>query len=393
MDDWRKYIPMWLWNWVSKISMDTPVYLVGGIVRDGLLGRMNTDLDLVIEGDAIAFAHAMQQQHGGSVLTHDRFGTAKWISEHGEIDFVTARSETYPAPAALPTVTAGSMTDDLYRRDFSINALALRLDGVHLGEIVDHYRGLADLEMGHIRVLHENSFIDDPTRIFRAVRYEQRLGFAIEPQTLTWLLRDKHGVGLLSGDRLRHEIEYVLKEPRRTAMLVRLTDLDVWSAIVVGLHWKADWAEAFHAYAVATPTWGTQIDWEAYWLLWLMRLDIAVREEVFERLNVGQRVRKSARNTTAILQHLLTLPPTATPSQITFALDPFQQDTTALLIAHLLTQNKTHASWLLQYQTIWRTIRAPITGNELRRMGLQPGPHFREILDLLRGIVLDGIEN
>lgn len=389
MNDWRKQIPAWLWRWVSEISADIPVYLVGGIVRDWMIGRSNNDLDLVIEGDAITFAHAMQQAYGGSVLPHDRFGTAKWTTENGEIDFVTARSEMYTTPAALPTITLGTMADDLRRRDFSINALALRLDGDHLGEIVDLFDGIADLQAGIVRVLHENSFVDDPTRIFRAVRYEQRLGFMIEAQTMAWLQRDKVGIASLSGDRVRHEIEYILNEPLRVAMLERLGELGILPEIVVGLRWERAWAETFCKYKEAETVWGKQIDWEVYFLLWVMRLDKRVREEVFERLNVGRRVRKSAENAHSILQQLQQLPSNATPSQITFTLDPLRKDETALLIAHLLTPVSPHAVWLVFYQTVWRNVRAPLDGNDLRKLGLKPSPLFREILNKLRGKMLD----
>jgi tRNA nucleotidyltransferase (CCA-adding enzyme) len=375
--------------WVSEISTDTPIYLVGGVVRDWIIGRSNSDLDVVIEGDAIAFAQVMQAQYGGSVLVHDRFGTAKWITPNGEIDFVTARKERYAAPAALPVVTPSSIADDLRRRDFTINALALRLDGDHLGEIVDLFGGESDLEAGLVRVLHPNSFVDDPTRIFRAVRYEQRLGFAVEPQTLGWLMRDKGGVALLSGDRVRHEIEYMLNEPQRSAMLERLEAVDLLSEIVTGLKWEASWAGAFDAYQAIESIWGMQIDREVYLLLWLMRLNQAVRLRVFERLNVGRRVWDSAENAAIIMQSVETLPSDALPSQITFALDPFRNDTTALLIASLLTDCARHASWLKQYQKTWRNVRAPLTGDDLRQMGLPPSPLFREILDGLRGKVLD----
>lgn len=390
MNDWRKQIPTWLWTWVSDLSTDTPVYLVGGVVRDWIIGRDNTDLDIVIAGDAIAFAYAMQQEYGGSVLPHDRFGTAKWTTNNGEIDFVTARSERYAEPAALPTVTAGSMEDDLRRRDFTINALALRLDGDHVGEIVDLFGGIADLERGIVRVLHENSFIDDPTRIFRAIRYERRLRFEIEPQTLGWLLRDKGGIARLSGDRVRHEIAYLLEEPLRIAMLTRLAELGVLAEIVAGLKWEADWGELFQAYAETEPIWGVQVDWEIYLLLWVMRLDSNVRGAVFERLNVGKKVRESAENAATITNTLQTISSDAPPSQITFTLDRFRNDETALLIAYLLTNNEQHAAWLKLYQTTWRNVRAPLTGDDLRRMSLRPSPLFREILNGLRGSVLDG---
>ena len=165
-----------------------PLYLVGGFVRDLLLGMPATDFDLVVEGDAIPLARALAVKYGGRVTAHVRFGTAQWFrpgSGHHALDFISTRSEIYKHPAALPTVSPGVLIDDLRRRDFTINTLALRLDGKHWGELCDELRGLDDLNLGLVRVLHPGSFMDDPTRIFRAVRYEQRYGFQIVPETLS----------------------------------------------------------------------------------------------------------------------------------------------------------------------------------------------------------------
>src|SRR5512137_2240263 len=159
-----------------------PLYLVGGFVRDLLLGSPATDFDLVVEGDAISLARMLAAQYGGKVTSHLRFGTAQWFlsgSDHHVLDFISTRSETYKHPAALPTVKPGTLTDDLLRRDFTINTLALRLDAKHWGELRDDLGGLEDLKHGLVRVLHPLSFQDDPTRLFRAVRYEKRYGFRI----------------------------------------------------------------------------------------------------------------------------------------------------------------------------------------------------------------------
>lgn len=167
-----------------------PLYIVGGSVRDLVLGRRLNDFDLTVEGDAIALARSLASKHGGGVTAHQKFGTAKWFlpetlkTDHDTLDLISARSETYKHPAALPTVRLGSLADDLRRRDFTINALAVRLDGSHFGELRDDLNGLDDLQKGMIRVLHPRSFIDDPTRMYRAVRYEGRYGFKIVQDTL-----------------------------------------------------------------------------------------------------------------------------------------------------------------------------------------------------------------
>ncbi len=159
------------------------IYLVGGVVRDILLGRANSDLDLVVEGDAIKLAESLAGELGGRLVVHRRFGTAKIRTRNLTIDLAMARAETYARPGALPTVRPGSIQDDLARRDFTVNAMALRLDPGSFGKLVDPFDGRKDLENKLIRILHDRSFIDDATRMLRAVRYEQRFGFRLEAST------------------------------------------------------------------------------------------------------------------------------------------------------------------------------------------------------------------
>lgn len=172
-----------------------PLYLIGGFVRDLILHIQPIDFDLVVEGNAIALAKDLAAKYGGRVTAHVRFGTAQWFhpdSNDHALDFISTRSETYKHPGALPTVKPGLLQDDLARRDFSINTLALRLDGEHWGELHDEKDGLNDLKDGLVRVLHPYSFLDDPTRLFRAVRYEQRYDFQIACETLTLSRRPVH---------------------------------------------------------------------------------------------------------------------------------------------------------------------------------------------------------
>ena len=158
-------------------------HLVGGPVRDWLLGLPIHDLDVVVEGDAPALARALARALDGKVIVHHRFGTATVTVGKASIDLVTARKETYPYPGALPEVQPATLADDLARRDFTVNAMALPLGGAR-DVLVDPLGGDADLKSGTIRIIHGGSFRDDPTRMFRAARYEQRLGFAMDEQTL-----------------------------------------------------------------------------------------------------------------------------------------------------------------------------------------------------------------
>ncbi len=212
-------------------------YLVGGFVRDLLLKRPSLDIDIVVEGDAIRIANAMCERWNGRLDAHPQFGTATVTPADvnlPKVDFVTARRETYQGAGTLPTVARGTITEDLRRRDFSINALAMRLDISTFGEIVDKTGGLEDLKTRTIRVLHKHSFTDDPTRIFRAFRYAGRYGFCI-PETDTTLMREALPVLVqLSGERIRNEIDRILIEKNAPEIVAHLTRLGVWKTIFQG---------------------------------------------------------------------------------------------------------------------------------------------------------------
>src|SRR5207302_3864097 len=210
------------------------VYLVGGTVRDILLGEPSFDVDIAVEGDAIALAQSLADALGGRVRAHEKFGTAVVIYGEGErVDVVTARTEFYDAPAALPTVEHASIREDLFRRDFTINAMAASLKGADFGRLVDPFGGRRDLEARRIRVLHNLSFIDDPTRIFRAIRYENRLGFRMDDHTER-LARGTVEMGLvgdLSSERLRNELIALLEEGPGHHSILRLREIGVDRAI------------------------------------------------------------------------------------------------------------------------------------------------------------------
>ena len=190
------------------------------------------DLDFVVEGDGPEVARGLAEELGGEVLVHPRFGTSTLVLGDDRVDVVTARRETYPQPAALPIVCPSGISDDLARRDFTVNALALPL-GEDCPQVVDPHGGLDDIRRSLVRTLHANSFTDDPTRIFRALRYEQRLEFRIEDDTLAQLRSaiDQGHLASLTGDRLRHELERIFQEDRPELTLGRLAELGVLAAI------------------------------------------------------------------------------------------------------------------------------------------------------------------
>ena len=237
-------------------ALNYPLFVVGGFVRDLLLGFPNLDIDLVVEGDAATLARALAAQYGGRVRAHKQFGTAKWIREDAafaastalpddtlsggsaelaeRLDFAAARTEFYEEATALPVVERSSIKLDLHRRDFTINTLAVRLDGAHWGELLDFYGGQRDLEAGIIRVLHSLSFVEDPTRILRAVRFEQRFSFNIEPRTQQLIADAIDLLPRVSGPRIRHEFDLIFSERQPENTLRRLHQLRVLQAIDSG---------------------------------------------------------------------------------------------------------------------------------------------------------------
>lgn len=216
---------------ISKKASDRnlSVYLIGGIVRDIILGKPNDDVDIVVEGDGIAFAQQLKEEYGGDVVVHESFGTATWEHLSGvKIDVTSSRLEYYERPAALPDVEKSTLKEDLERRDFTINAMAIYLTGEKFGEIVDPYLGARDIKQKTIKILHNLSFVEDPTRIFRAVRFETRFGFKMDNQTESLALQAMPGVKELSANRILYEMEKMFNEiaPERT--IQRLFELGFW---------------------------------------------------------------------------------------------------------------------------------------------------------------------
>ena len=414
------------WGLVLAVSEmaaahNTPVYFVGGLVRDVLLEKSPTDMDMVVEGDAIDLVRRLRDSYGGDIHTHSRFGTGKWfvtpavwramarraaegdqverveLPEEGlppSVDFVTARTEFYKEPSALPEVRQGSIKLDLHRRDFTINTLAVRLDGAHLGELLDFYNGRRDLEEGIIRVLHSLSFVDDPTRILRAVRLEQRLGFTIETRTAELMVSALPMLDRVTGDRIRHEIELAFREANPIPAMARLAELDVMSHIHPGLTWPVETAAAFERVAnlLEEPVWQAVIEDESraflYFALWMVPQPQEVQEAVMARLRVRKATREDVRACNQVLAILDELPPAARPSQVEAALRPFRPR--VLLVARAIVGDSTKGGYVERYYGDWRLVKTAVTGNDLREMGLKPGPQYAVLLDRLLAARLDG---
>jgi tRNA nucleotidyltransferase/poly(A) polymerase len=196
------------------VKSEHHAYLVGGYVRDSTLGREPVDIDIVVEGDGIKVARKLNAKLRGKLTSHAEFGTATISKNSHRVDLASARAEKYPAPAHLPHVYPSTIVEDLNRRDFTINAIAMSISKENFGEIFDPFEGMNDIKKKLIRILHRNSFIDDPTRIFRALRYKNRFGFKIEEDSER-LMREAIDDGMisrLSGQRILNELELIFKE-------------------------------------------------------------------------------------------------------------------------------------------------------------------------------------
>jgi tRNA nucleotidyltransferase (CCA-adding enzyme) len=368
-----------------------PLYIVGGSVRDLVLGRRLNDFDLTVEGDAIALARSLASKHGGRLTAHPKFGTAKWFlpnnlktlaEAHDTLDIVSARSETYNHPGALPSIKLGSIDDDIHRRDFTINALAIRLDGSHFGELRDDLNGVEDVQKGIVRVLHPRSFVDDPTRMYRAVRYEKRHQFKIAEDTLALIREARSFVEKLSAQRIRHELDLILEETNAVSMLERLDELDLLAPIHPAL-------SNFHQSNLATlkPADASAQNRQSRWILWLMHLSEREIELVHARLHFTADLLKLLRSA-ASLNTDLTAVIGLKPSQAVELLEGYSWR--ALEAVYPVIANQEIKNQLSKYLSEWRHIKPKTTGHDLIKQGIKPGPKYAEILRRLRAAWLDG---
>ncbi len=275
------------------------IYLVGGAVRDVMLGKRTQDIDLVMEGDAIQFGRKLVKRMGGNLTVHAGFGTASLVLPGGQrVDLVTARRETYAQPGALPRVAAGNMREDAFRRDFTINSMALSLNPGTFGQVLDFYGGMADLKAGRVRVLHDASFYDDPTRIFRAVRYERRYGFHIARSTLSLL---KQAVAeqvfeTISMQRYVNEVEKVFEENNPVPAVRRLAQLRVFRHLHARIRIPGAFLGRFHASAqkqIYPGKWSEISITTLYWMVLLSGSSSAVRRQIIGKLPLAKARRKA----------------------------------------------------------------------------------------------------
>jgi len=398
------------------------LYLVGGAVRDLLLAEdkqplLLQDLDLVVDGfdksadtgAGVAIASYLQKLYPTARLSvHGEFQTAALLWHQDPdlgslwVDIATARTEFYPYPAANPQVEASSIRQDLYRRDFTINALAVRLTSPREGELLDFFGGLLDLNSRELRVLHANSFIEDPTRIYRGVRFATKLRFKLEPQTVEYInyainsgLRERliaeNQPAPAFTTRLKAELKYILQSPYWQEALKLLNDLKALRCVHPDLTLSQElWSQMRYLDRLVK-----YLDSAHTLELWLVRLELLIAhlpaDEAAQVANHLELPKDSVVRLTELsgIENKLkeTLPNCQLPSEVFKALRPYKFPTILLLIPR---SPKKMRRQLWQYLTLWSKVPALLNGNDLKALGYKPGPEFKHLLDVLLTATLDG---
>lgn len=375
-------------------------FLVGGCVRDLLLGqapaREPLDLDVVLEGgDALPVAEALAARHGWRLTAHRRFRTATLQAGPVSLDLATARRERYPRPGVLPVVeTPATLDQDLFRRDFTINAMALGLAPEAFGRLRDPYGGHSDLAAGLLRVLHDRSFQDDATRLWRACRYAVRLGLRLERQTSTLARRDAAFVMSVGPDRVRHELERIYLEPRPERALALAHRYGLLAQVHPALEWDRWLARRFVAarrlYSGTAGQPGKAaaegLAWR-YWGLLVYRLPARQLSEVLRSLRITGRHAAVLESLPSLKRAVARLAPGSRPSSIARRLDPF--DLAAVQLAGLAQEPPARRRLVARYLARMRPLRPTLRGDDLTALGVGRGPALGRILGALRAARLD----
>ena len=381
-------------------SLGYNAYAVGGFVRDIFLYHENLDTDVVIEGDGIEFARALTASLGGRVRAHEKFKTAVVIlPDDRKIDEATARLEYYKSPGALPTVETSSIKLDLYRRDFTINTLAIRLNPDRFGNLIDFFGAQKDLKRKVIRVLHNLSFVEDPTRVFRAVRFEQRFGFRIGKLTSALI---ENAVRMdffreLSGRRLFSELRQILEEDRPVMALRRLHEYNLLKSIHPKIVYNSALEALLHS-VEKVLTWHNLLfledpcqKWMVYLLALVRSFDQSVREALCNRLQLTQQHRKvlihEKTNAEACMKWLASQQ-VLKNSDLYKKLRPFHTETLLYIMASSTRHSIKQA--VSNYITRLTSTTTLLDGRYLKEVGFEPGPIYREILNALLDARLDG---
>lgn len=388
-------------------------YLVGGSVRDLLRGEENLDIDIVVEGDGISFAKAFGRKLNAKVRTHERFGTAKVIlsPEFGvlssvpelktqdselKIDVATARTEYYESPASLPKVETSSIKKDLYRRDFTINTLAVKLNLKDFGLLIDFFGGQRDLREKIIRVIHNLSFIEDPTRAFRAIRFSERFGFKLSKHTET-LIKSTLKLdlfGRLSGARLYEELLLAFNETKPVKTLKTLSEFGLLKVIHPGLLFNNELESSLQS-MFETLAWFNLLFLEESpdrGALYLMALLSTLKEEerntAIERLSPPPRVREMITKGITQSKDILNKLPSNDPASLYHLLNGVNLE--ILLFSMAQSKSKQKQKAISQYLIELRKIKPILKGKDLQKIGIKPGPLYSKLFSELLDEKLSG---
>lgn len=378
------------------------VYAIGGFVRDLLLRRPNLDIDIVVEGDGIEFAKSFAEKHNARARCHRKFNTAVLVFNEPEgfkVDVASARFEYYQFPAALPIVEFGSLKMDLYRRDFTINTLAVALNPAHFGQLIDFFDAQRDLKEKTFRVLHSLSFVEDPTRIMRAIRFEGRFGFRIGKQTAS-LMRNAVRMGLiqkLGGHRLLRELQLILMESDPLPALRRMSEFGLMSVLSPRLRFDEKAEELFNRLREVISWYRLSFleeTLDAWWVYILGLFAGRTREdleETWQRLDFTAEQRErmlwTYEQVESLMRRFFQLPDHK-PSDIYRALQPFKAEELLFMMAR--TQREETRRAISRYFHRYRHVRTELRGRDLKALGITPGPIYRGILDELLSGRLDG---
>lgn len=376
---------------IGRIATETKqsIYLIGGIVRDILLGRENDDIDLVVEGDAISFSEHLVSKMGGEVIPHEEFGTANWYHPSGlRIDLTSARLEYYEHPAALPHVELTTLKEDLYRRDFSINAMAICINKEKFGQLVDPFQGYNDLKDKTIRILHNLSFVEDPTRILRAIRFEVRFQFLMDEQTRKLALTSIEKIKALSRERIKHELEKLFHEASPANSLKRLFELQFWQQW--GL--ESSWLHASYSHALQLENVlhneivkGICKDVAKWFMFFLIPFYQADRLEHAQTFATTKREKKllneiNELKKSNVLSNSNPLPTHKPLGNVHRILKNYTDDVILFYLANLDPETQ---QTLLDYIMKRNQLPSFLTGEDLKKCRLKPGPIFSELLSEL----------
>lgn len=379
------------------------VYAVGGFARDLLMRVENFDVDIVVEGDGIRLAEEFEKRFPCRIRTHKKFGTAIVLFPDGlKIDVATARLEVYDSPAALPTVEKGSIKMDLSRRDFTINTLAIQLNPKAFGELIDYFGGVKDIKEKVVRVLHNLSFVEDPTRVFRAIRFEQRLRFHIGKHTQN-LMKNAVKMGFmerLSGNRVLTELILILQEENPAPALKRMRDFNLFHFLHPNLKYDEE-SEALFEQIHHVLSWFDLLFREEQYERWLIYfyglidgLEGEIIGEVCQKLSMNDRLKKRVvegkrQADQALLQVFSWINTNFQPkrSEIYALLDPLSTEVKLFMMAKT-TQMATRR-YISLYFTQLKDIKPILKGRDLIQMGVKPGPAIKQMLTELFKARLD----